>query len=355
MERDFDDDAVVLLTPQAVTHDNRYSHRPKSIERKGRPDTWAVDLIKNRGLAPETAALLIVLLDLPPYFEINIRYIVNKLNFGRETRVRRLVREALEAGFMQERRLRKPDGTWARGIYQISDEPRWLRKPVDISDRSDDAQAAAKAEGKATDPHVENLGVGIDNSIVNPDTDTGLDDVEKPVCQPLQADGRDRGRKSHLTGKAERRAGGAKASLPQTEPRNGAAKGSAMKGLASGEGDRTSDDRYTERLVDQMILAASMPQSRMPNPRKAARSIASLIQWRAEGYDFDLDVLPAIADVCSRGSDPDKQIVSWHYFTGAIRDRHASRTRQAERPRPARRQLEGWTPAATAYSGGRRQ
>ena len=93
----------------------------------------------------------------------------------------------------------------------------------------------------------------------------------------------------------------------------------------------------------------------MPNPRKAARSIASLIQWRAEGYDFELDVLPAIADVCSRVSASDKPIVSWHYFTGAIRDRHVSRTPQTERPRPARRQLEGWTPAGAAYSGGRRQ
>jgi hypothetical protein len=47
--------------------------------------------------------------------------------------------------------------------------------------------------------------------------------------------------------------------------------------------------------------------------------------------------------------------VSWHYFTGAIRDRHVSRTPQTERPRPARRQLEGWPPAGATYSGGRRQ
>ena len=203
--------------------------------------------------------------------------------------------------------------------------------------------------------HVENLGVEIDNSIGNPDTDTGSGNVEKPVCEPLQADGRDRGRKSHLTMEAERRAGGAKSGLPQTEPRRGAAKGLAMKGLASGEGDRTSDDRYTERLIDQMISTASMPGSRMPNPRKAARSIASLIQWQAEGFDFALDALPAIADVCSRVSDADKPIVSWHYFTGAIRDWHVRRTRQASVPRVARRQLEGWTPSGAAYSDGRRQ
>ena len=93
----------------------------------------------------------------------------------------------------------------------------------------------------------------------------------------------------------------------------------------------------------------------MPNPRKAARSIASLIQWRAEGFDFELDILPAIADVCSRASDPDKPVVSWHYFTGAIRDWHARRTRPTSRPRVPRRQLEGWTPAGSSFAGGRRQ
>jgi hypothetical protein len=91
----------------------------------------------------------------------------------------------------------------------------------------------------------------------------------------------------------------------------------------------------------------------MPNPRKAARSTASLIQWQVEGLDFRLDVLPTIGDVCSRVSDPDKPIVSWHYFTAAIRDAHARRTRPASPPRAVQRQLEGWTPAGAAF--GRRR
>jgi hypothetical protein len=331
-----------------------YDDRREAVLRQRRASRETEAIVDNALMSPEARNLLNHLLSKPSTFQINQRYVIRRGDYGGRDKVRRLFREMTLAGHCTADPERNPDGTFKRGIYLVSDQPRWLA-PVDISDRAENDWEASIAEGNTPDPAPDDQSLGIDNSIDNPDTDTGPDDVEKPVCQPLQADGRDRGRKSDLTRKAERRAGGAKASLPQTEPRKSAAKGSAMKGLASGEGDRTSDDRYTERLVDQMILAASMPQSRMPNPRKAARSIASLIQWRAERYDFDLDVLPAIADVCSRASDPEKQIVSWHYFTGAIRDRHVSRTRQAEQPRPARRQLEGWTPAATAYAGGRRQ
>ena len=342
--------------------DTRFQSRPTAIERRKRPDAWAVDIVKHSGMPADTCALYIELVDLPPTFEINQRYFVNTERYGGEKRVRRMFKDMIDAGRMQERPLRRTDGQFVRGIYEISDEPKWLSGcVVEAVDNCPDLdglqidQDAHLAEGNVLERRAANGRPGIDNSIVNPDTDTGPSDVEKPIAPELNADGRDRGRKSHLTGKAERRTGGAKSHLPQTEPRKGAAKGSAMRGFASGEGDGTSDDRYTERLVDQMIAAASFPGSRMPNPRKAARSIASLIQWRAEGFDFALDVLTTLADVCSRVCDPDKPIVSWHYFTGAIRDAHARRTRAVSRPKAPLRPVEGWTPAGAALVGGRRR
>jgi hypothetical protein len=80
--------------------------------------------------------------------------------------------------------------------------------------------------------------------------------------------------------------------------------------------------------------------------------MASLIQWQMEGLDFELDVLPAIAEVCGRAGDPDKPIVSWRYFIGAIRDAHKRRT-QTETAPPrwaAKGNIEGWTPAGAALN-----
>ena len=326
-----------------------YDDRREAVLRQRRASRETEAIVDNALMSPEARNLLNHLLSKPSTFQINQRYVIRRGDYGGRDKVRRLFREMTLAGHCTADPERNPDGTFKRGIYLVSDQPRWLA-PVDISDRAENDWEASIAEGNTPDPAPDQTSVGIDNSIDNPDTDTGPDDVEKPVAPRPEADGRDGDRKSHLTREAERRAGGAKAHSPQTEPRKSAANGSPMKGLARGEGDPTSKDRYTERLVDQMVAAGSCPGSRMPNPRKAARSIASLIQWQAEGFDFALDVLPTIADVCSRVSDADKPIVSWHYFTGAIRDAHARRTRPVSRPKAPLRQLEGWTPAGTAFT-----
>ena len=87
----------------------------------------------------------------------------------------------------------------------------------------------------------------------------------------------------------------------------------------------------------------------MAQPRKAARLMSSLIQWLAQGFDFERHILPAIADVSHRPTKPPGSIISWDYFSGAIRDRHGGKAA----PQPAQRQLEGWTPLGTAL--GRRR
>jgi hypothetical protein len=94
----------------------------------------------------------------------------------------------------------------------------------------------------------------------------------------------------------------------------------------------------------ERMFAAAGPA--MANPRKAARLMSSLIQWLAQGYDFDRHIIPAIADVSHRPTKAPGSIVSWDYFSGAIRDRHGDKAAL----RPPQRQLEGWTPAGAAFS-----
>jgi hypothetical protein len=218
-------------------------------------------------------------------------------------------------------------------VYNSSEEP--LRK---IAETTPCGEANIR-EGRASEGRVV-----IINSIVNPITDTSPGDVESFAPPQLKADGRDGGRTSNLTREAERRTGGAKAHLLQKEPRQGAANGSSVKGFASGEAEQTPDGLNIGRMRERMFAAAGPA---MANPRKAARLTSSLIQWLAQGFDFDRDILPAIADVSHRPTKPPGSIISWDYFSGAIRDRHGAKP--APEP-PQRRKLEGWTPVGAAFT-----
>jgi len=201
-----------------------YDDRRAAVLRQRRASRETEAIVDNALMSPEARNLLNHLLSKPTTFQINQRYVIRRGDYGGRDKVRRLFREMTLAGHCTADPERNPDGTFKRGIYLVSDEPRWLA-PVDISDRVENDWEASIAEGNTPDPAPDDQSLGIDNSIDNPDTDTGPGDVEKPVCQQRQADGCDRSRKSDLTRKAERRVGGAKASLPQTEPRKGAAKG----------------------------------------------------------------------------------------------------------------------------------
>lgn len=335
-----------------------YDDRREAIQRQRRAPREIEAIVNNALMSPEARNLLNHLLSKPVTFQINQRYVIRRGDYGGRDKVRRLFHEMILAGHCTTDPERNPDGTFKRGIYLVSDQPKWLA-PVDISEFENSSEDGQIAEGNTADPATANQSLGIDNSIVNPDTDTSRGDAEKPVSPPEpKAESRDRGSNDYMTekGEAERRAGGAKAHLPGKEPGSRPAKGLALRGAASGAVDQTAKDRYTERLIDQMVDAASVSGSRMPSPRTAARAVASLIQWRALDFDFELDVLPAIADVCSRAGDPDKPIVSWHYFTGAIGDAHKRRTRPAApRTSAPRRKVEGWTQAGAAFANGRRR
>jgi hypothetical protein len=332
--------------------DARYTDRREAIDRKRRAPREIEAIVNNSLMSPEARNLLNHLLSLPTRFEINQRYVVGLGDYGGRDRVRRLFREMTLAGHCTADPERNPDGSFKRGIYLVSDEPRWLA-PVDISEGSKTDEADQLAEGNTGDPATAHTSPGIDNSIVNPHTDTCPVNPKIPLAPPdRKAESRSRGSKAFVTNQAERRAGGASC-LPEKEPGFRPAKGSAMRGVASGAGDQTAKDRYIERRVAQLVDVASFSGSRMPNPRKAAGVMASLIQWQMEGLDFELDVLPAVAEVCGRAGDPDKPIVSWRYFIGAIRDAYRRRTRTVAEPakrEAPRRQIESWTPAGVALN-----
>lgn len=320
-----------------------YDDRRAAVLRQRRAPREVEAIVDNPLMSPEARNLLNHLLSKPPTFQINQRYVIRRGDYGGRDKVRRLFREMTLAGHCTADPERNPDGTFKRGIYLVSDQPRWLAA-VDISDRAESHIEGSIAEGNTPDPAPDDQSVGIDNSIINPGTVTGPDHGESPrPATPLKAESRERGSKTDRTRKAERRTGGAPR-LPEKEPGSRPARGLAMKGVCSGVGDQTANDRFIEQLKGRLVEAASFPGSRMPNPRKAAGAVPCLIQWRMEGLDFDFDVLPAIVEVCGRVGDPDKQIVSWRYFIGAIRDRREQRVaalKAAERPAdPA--QIDWW-------------
>lgn len=331
---------------------NRWDDRPVKTFRARRPQRWAVDVVKNSGMPLDTCALYILLIDLPERWELKQQWVVSQ-GYAKEKRVRRMFTDMIQAGRMRMARRQGDDGKLIPGIYEIADEPIWLDQRLleAVDNLADDeglksTQTPSFGEAKVPQRRAPEGRVDIRNSIVDPITDTGRDDAETPVAPRLNADGRDRGRKASSTREAERRASGAKADWPQTEPRKGAANGSPGKGRASGEAGQTFKDRNIERMRERMFDAAGPA---MAQPRKAARLMSSLIQWLAQGFDFERHILPAIADVSHRPTKPPGSIISWDYFSGAIRDRHGGKAA----PKPAQRQLEGWMPLGTAL--GRRR
>src|SRR5262249_229318 len=156
-------------------------------------------------------------------------------------------------------------------------QPRWLA-PVDISDQVENGLEASIAKGNTPEPAPDHTSLGIDNSIVNPDTETSPGKEGRPVAPHLRADGRSRGRKAHSTGKPDGRMSGGKAHLPQKEPGSRPADGSPVRDRGSGTAGKTVCDRNNERMRERMFAVCGPA---IANPRKAARLMSSLIQWTA--------------------------------------------------------------------------
>ena len=113
-------------------------------------------------------------------------------DYGGRDRVRRLFREMILAGHCAADPERHPDGTfgaasiWSCGRGAVARACGYLR-------RVENAEDGQIAEGNTASPATAQPSLGIDNSIVNPDTDTGRGKAERPVA-PATASGRPRSR-----------------------------------------------------------------------------------------------------------------------------------------------------------------
>ena len=72
-----------------------------------------------------------------------------------------------------------------------------------------------------------------------------------------------------------------------------------------------------------------------------------VIAWVAAGYDFERDILPTIREVSARATLEPGSVVSWRYYTAAIRAAHARRKGIAEPPKRGRYapRLDPYAPA----------
>jgi hypothetical protein len=323
-------------------------------------------IVDDARISGDAVRLLLWMLKQKSTYRFIVKNLVRDRLFGGRDKVHALLRQLRAAGYTKIDRDGRSGGGTEPGIYLVASEPTWIDEPapVDNCEAHNLPRAAQEAEGNAETKDPCFPALHISNSGSNNHTDTKPEASEQPTCRPPKADGCYGSRKADLTAKAERRAGGAKSGLPQTEPRKSAAKGSAMKGLASGAGDETDNDRYIKHLRERLIGAAGYC---LANPRNTPGlwKMAEIVIWISMGYELERDILPVIASLSSRAGKEPGHIKSWRFFSEAIRARHAERTCARPAPvrqiagwtpdRPSRQRSEGWMQAGSAFSGGRRQ
>lgn len=64
-------------------------------------------------------------------------------------------------------------------------------------------------------------------------------------------------------------------------------------------------------------------------PQLAPKNTYAINEWLANGYDVEVDIIPAIDRATKQGG---KSIQSFNYFTGSIRSTHERRIKEAAKP-----------------------
>lgn len=320
-----------------------YDQRRVSIQRKRRPDNWAVNVIKNSGMPPDACSLYIELMDLPPKFEVNQRYVVNTGRYGGDKRVRRLFGDMIVAGKAIWDPVRDADGKYIRGVYRLTDE----RMPggceaVDNHPGCDEFKNEESAEFCGYDDDERRAGnrrPGIDNSIDNPDISksAAVENSDRP-CPTSQAEPDQGTAKASLSGSSGDERKNERSQTP--------AKGLSAKGGRQKPASETDKNRNIEQHRAQLIEAGGQA---LANPRATPGlwGLWEVIAWVAAGYDFDLDILPVIRSVSARHGLEPGAVRSWRYYTAAIRTAHYRRRGiEPERP-PSKRapRLDPYAPA----------
>lgn len=309
-----------------------YDDRRVAIHRQRRLNEETRAIITSQIMRPATQALLLRLLDLPLTWQISVRHVVNLGVYGGRDAVRRMFREMMLAGHMTCEPERRPDGTFERGIYMVSAEPRWFGQAIEADAEELLTGDAEIGGGKAVEPGPVNQSLDIYNSISNPDTDTGRQCGKvTQSCQHQKAERPQADAKSQLTGKAESRKG-ATGHLSEAEQPQAAANGLAKREGANSERSRsyrkTGDVRNIERLRGALIAAGGKA---LADPRQTPGlwRLTEITVWMMAGYSVEADILPAIRDVVGRHGLEPGQVRSWRYFSAAIREAHARRTGEA--------------------------
>jgi hypothetical protein len=305
-----------------------YDDRRTAIHRSRRlPDDYRA-IVANQLMSPAAGHLLLALLDLPPTWQITVTYVVKLTRYGSRDVVRRLFREMMLAGHMCADPIRRPDGTFERGIYLVASDARWLGGAVDNLGGGKTAISGGIGASHGDGPASEITSPGIDNSIDNPDTDTSREAVNFGVtCQPQNAEARQSGLKSSPTNKTEPRSGAA-SHLPKAERRTSAAKGSAGQKPGSARGKKSSGDTSGILNIEHtrsQLVAASGRALADARATPGLWRLTEVIVWLTLGYDLAADILPTIRDVSTRIGIEPGQVRSWRYYSAAIRDAHARR------------------------------
>lgn len=279
------------------------SDRRQSIYRQNRLPGQLRTISRDRRLSGNAVGLYTYLIDLPRDWEISVRAIVNTERFGGRDKVRRTMRELLDAGYMQEDRQRFDDGRFRRGIYLLADSPRWAdvaREPCEIEDVCKMSQCGSERGSETVNPATANQGVVKEEDRVNRTTVQTSADAQ-----------------------SERRTGGA-ACLPGKEPGLRPANGSAMKGVGAGAVAKPAHVRNIEQRRKQLVEAAGIALHE-PDRTPALKDCRMIGYWlRTCRYSFSEDVLPTVqarSDRCTAG-----QVRSWAYFDQAIAAWHTKRT-----------------------------
>jgi hypothetical protein len=284
------------------------SDRRKSIYRQNRLPGHLREIARDRRLSSTAVALYLFLIDMPLDWQINTRALRKTNRFGGRDKIRGALRELIDSGYMREDRHRKSDGEFERGIYLLADSPRWAdvaAEPADIQSEIQIPDASSESGSKTDHPATVNQGVVKEESRVNSTTEQN----QEP----------------------ERRSGGANC-LPEVEPGSRPAKGSAVKGVASGAIAKPAHVRNIEQRRAQLVEAAGVALHQ-PDRTPALKDCRTIGYWlRTCRYSFSQDVLPTVrarADRCAPG-----QVRSWSYFDKAIAEWHVKRTANSPDAKP---------------------
>lgn len=268
----------------SITPRRAMSDRRQSIYRQNRLPGQLRTISRDRRLSGNAVGLYLYLIDRPLDWEISTRAIVNTERFGGRDKVRRILHELIEAGYMQEDRQRFDDGRFRRGIYLLADSPRWAEVAAEAVDIQPDFQiesTPSESGSKEHNPATANQGVVKEESRVNRTTEQNQG-AERP------------------------------------------AKGSAVRGVASGAIAKPAHVRNIEQRRAQLVEAAGLALCE-PDRTPALKDCRTIGYWlRTCRYSFSQDVLPTVrvrADRCAPG-----QVRSWSYFDKAIAEWHAKRT-----------------------------